>query len=489
MTKARPKHSEPLRKDAQQMSNAKIIGLSQNDKSDVFTSFESFLDRKAQLEGMHGFDPTYLHPDLFDFQSDLVTWAVNKGRAAIMADCGLGKTLMQLVWAQNVVERTNGNVLILAPLAVSGQIVREAEKFGIEASKSNDGRPAGKITITNYEKLDKFDPSDFVGCVCDESSVLKNFNGVRKTEITAFMRKMKYRLLCSATAAPNDYIELGTSSEALGYLGHMDMLNRFFKNDLNNSASGRMRGQVIKWRFKGHAEIPFWQWVSGWARAVRKPSDLGYSDDRFILPPLVEHQHVVAARVQADGMLFSLPAVGLAEQRDERNRTIQERCETAAALVDTGQPAIVWCHGNEEGKLLRSMIGGAVEVAGSDIDDAKEERLLAFASGQARVLVTKPKIGAWGLNFQHCNHMTFFPSHSFEQYYQAVRRCWRFGQKRPVRVDIVATEGEADVLKNLQRKSAQADRMFEGMVAQMNNAVSIGRQRNFTKEMEIPTWL
>jgi hypothetical protein len=474
---------------AQQMSKAKIIGLSENDKSDVFTSFQVFLDRKAQLEGMHGFDPTYLHPDLFDFQSDLVTWAVNKGRAAIMADCGLGKTLMQLVWAQNVVERTNGNVLILAPLAVSGQIVREAEKFGIEASKSNDGRPSGKITITNYEKLDKFDSSDFVGCVCDESSVLKNFNGARKTEITAFMRKMKYRLLCSATAAPNDYIELGTSSEALGYLGHMDMLNRFFKNDLNNSASGRMRGQVIKWRFKGHAEIPFWQWVSGWARAVRKPSDLGYSDDRFILPPLVEHQHVVSARVQADGMLFSLPAVGLAEQRDERNRTIQERCETAAALVDTGQPAIVWCHGNEEGKLLRSMIGGSVEVAGSDSDDAKEERLLAFASGQARVLVTKPKIGAWGLNFQHCNHMTFFPSHSFEQYYQAVRRCWRFGQKRPVRVDIVATEGEADVLKNLQRKSAQADRMFEGMVAQMNNAVSIGRQRNFTKEMEIPTWL
>jgi hypothetical protein len=451
--------------------------------------FRRFLERKAQSEGQHGFKPTLIHPALFDFQADLIDWSVNKGRAAIMADCGLGKTLMQLVWAQNVVEHTNANVLILAPLAVAGQIVREAEKFGVEAKRSNDGRPASKITVTNYEKLDKFDPAEFAGCVCDESSILKNFNGARRGEITAFMRKMNYRLLCSATAAPNDYIELGTSSEALGYLGHMDMLNRFFKNDLNNSATGRMRGQVAKWRFKGHAELPFWRWVSGWARAVRRPSDLGYSDDRFILPPLVEHQHVVAARTRADGMLFSLPAVGLAEQRDERNRTVEERCEMAAKLVDTGQPAIVWCHGNEESRLLSEMILGAVEVAGSHSDDLKEERLLAFANGGARVLVTKPKIGAWGLNFQHCNHMTFFPSHSFEQYYQSVRRCWRFGQTRPVRVDIVATEGEADVLKNLQRKSDQADRMFESMVAQMNNAISIDRQKSHTKEMDIPQWL
>jgi len=453
------------------------------------SEFAAFLERKAQAEGMHGFAPTYLHPALFDFQADLVDWSCKKGRAAIMADCGLGKTLMQLVWSQNVAEATNGNVLILAPLAVAGQIVRESEKFGIQAARSNDGRPAGKITVTNYEKLDKFDAAEFVGCVCDESSILKNYAGARRGEITAFMRKMNYRLLCSATAAPNDYIELGTSSEALGYLGHMDMLNRFFKNDLNNSATGRMRGQVAKWRFKGHAEVPFWQWVSGWARAVRKPSDLGYSDDRFILPPLIENQHVVAARQRADGMLFSLPAHGLDEQRDERARTIVERCEKAATLVDTGQPAIVWCHGNEEGRLLSEMIPGAVEVAGSHSDDVKEGRLLAFASGEARVLITKPKIGAWGLNFQHCNHMTFFPSHSFEQYYQAVRRCWRFGQERAVTVDVVATEGEADVLKNLQRKAAQADRMFEAMVLQMNDAVSINRQKTHTTDIEVPSWL
>lgn len=453
------------------------------------SGFAAFLERKSQSEGMHGFAPTYLHPDLFDFQSDLVDWATRKGRAAIMADCGLGKTLMQLVWAQNVVEATNGNVLILAPLAVAGQIVREAEKFGIEARRSNDGKVAARITVTNYEKLDKFDASQFAGCVCDESSILKNYAGARRSEITAFMRKMHYRLLCSATAAPNDYIELGTSSEALGYLGHMDMLNRFFKNDLNNSATGRMRGQVLKWRFKGHAEVPFWQWVSGWARAVRRPSDLGYSDDRFILPSLIENQHVVAARQRAEGMLFSLPAHGLGEQRDERSRTIVERCEQVAALVDTGQPAIAWCHGNEEGRLLSEMIPGAVEVAGAHSDEVKEARLLAFASGESRVLITKPKIGAWGLNFQHCNHMTFFPSHSFEQYYQAVRRCWRFGQERPVTVDVVATEGEADVLKNLQRKAAQADRMFEAMVSQMNSAVSINRQKNHTQDIEVPSWL
>ena len=452
-------------------------------------AFDAFLERKAQLNGNHGFEPTWLHPDMFDFQQSLVTWAIQKGRAAIMADCGLGKTLMQLVWAQNVVERTNGKVLILAPLAVAGQIVREADKFGMRATRSNDGKAHPGITVTNYDKLDKFDPADFVGCVCDESSVLKNFDGARKTEITVFMRKMRYRLLCSATAAPNDYIELGTSSEALGYLGHMDMLNRFFKNDLNNSASGRMRGQVIKWRFKGHAEGPFWQWVCGWARAVRKPSDLGFDDGAFILPALIERQHTVEAQKSRDGLLFALPAVGLKEQREERNLTIRERCEKAAEILDTGQSGIAWCHGNEEGKLLRGMIDGAVEVAGSDRDEVKEERLLAFASGQARVLVTKPKIGAWGLNFQHCNHMTFFPSHSFEQFYQCVRRCWRFGQTRPVTVDIVATEGENDVLKNLQRKSGQAEKMFAAMVAQMNNAIEIDRQRQFQGKMEKPQWM
>jgi len=247
---------------------------------------------------------------------------------------------------------------------------------------------------------------------------------------------------------------------------------------------------VAKWRFKGHAELPFWRWVCSWARAIRKPSDIGFADDSFNLPPLLEKEHTVEASTLAEGMLFALPAVGMKEQRDERRRTIQERCEKVAGLVNnTGEPALVWCHGNDEGDTLEALIPDSVQVAGSDSDDAKESRLLGFADGKHRVLITKPKIGAWGLNYQHCNHVVTFPSHSFEQYYQSVRRCWRFGQKRPVHVDIVTTEGERGVLKNMQRKAAQAERMFANLVAEMNGAIAIDRASNFTKSQELPQWL
>jgi len=452
--------------------------------------YADFLDVKTQLGGDHGFDPVFIPDFLFDFQASLIAWAVRKGRAAIFADCGLGKTPMELVFAENVVRKTGGNVLILTCLAVAGQMVREAEKFGIQASRSVGGEVHSGITIANYEKLHLFKSSDFVGCICDESSILKNFDGARKQEITAFMRKMKYRLLASATAAPNDYIELGTSSEALGYLGHMDMLNRFFKNDLNNSATGRHMGKQAAWRFKGHAESVFWKWVCSWARAIRKPSDLGFEDARFILPPLVEREHLVEVNSIPAGMLYALPAVGLKEQREERKRSIAERCERVASLVNpTGKPALVWCHGNEEGDLLERLIPDAVQVAGCDSDEKKEDRLMAFADGRARVLVTKPKIGAWGLNYQHCNHVTFFPSHSFEQYYQSIRRCWRFGQLREVNVDIITTEGDSGVLKNMQRKAAQADKMFERLVGEMNQAISIERSKSYNTKTELPSWL
>jgi len=454
------------------------------------SDYGEFLRQKSQGGADSGFAPVWMPDFLFDFQRELVEWAVRKGRAAIFADCGLGKTPMGLTWASNVARKTGKPVLYLTPLAVASQTVREAEKFGIEARQSKDGAHAGHIIVTNYERLHYFSSSDFGGVVCDESSVLKSFAGERRGEITAFMRQVPYRLLQTATAAPNDYIELGTSSEALGYMGHMDMLNRFFKNDLNNSAQGRMRGEVIKWRLKGHAETPFWRWVCSWARAIRRPSDLGFNDDGFLLPPLHEVEHLVEANSLADGMLFALPAVGLKEQREERRRTVQERCQTVADLVNhTGQPALVWCHLNEEGDVLQSLIPDAVQVAGSDSDDRKEDRLEAFADGRARVLITKPKIGAWGLNYQHCNHVTFFPSHSFEQYYQAVRRCWRFGQKRAVKVDIVTTEGERGVMRNLQRKSDQADAMFSRLVAEMNNALAIERANNMNKQVEVPSWL
>jgi len=453
-------------------------------------SYAEFLDRKVSTGSMSGFSPVYMPPTLYDFQAALTDWAVRKGRAAIFADCGLGKTIMELVWAENVVRHTRRPVLILTPLAVTTQMQREAQKFGIPAEVSRDGIAHSAITITNYERLHLFSANDFAGVVCDESSILKSFTGARRGEITVFMRKVPYRLLATATAAPNDYIELGTSSEALGYLGHMDMLNRFFKNDLNNSAKGRMRGEVIKWRLKGHAEQPFWRWVCSWARALRKPSDIGFDDERFLLPPLVEREHLVEAGSIPEGMLFALPAAGLKEQREERRRTIQERCERVASLVNgTGKPALVWCHLNEEGDLLERLIPDAVQVAGKDSDDVKESRLMDFADGRARVLVTKPKIGAWGLNFQHCAHVTFFPSHSFEQYYQGVRRSWRFGQTQPVTVDIVTTEGERGVLRNLQRKAAQADKMFSSLVAEMNAALAIAKAARFNVQEEIPAWL
>lgn len=457
-------------------------------------NYQQFLLAKSQIGSNSGFNPSWMPDFLFDFQKSLLDWSITKGKAGIFADCGLGKTPMQLVWAQNVVQETNKPVLIIAPLAVSAQTCRDAEKFGVDCKKSSDGKPCkSDVTITNYEQLHKFNPDDFSGAAGDESSILKSFKGTRKQEITTFMRKLHYRSLWTATAAPNDCLELGTSSEALGYMGHMAMLGKFFKNDQNTSAlGGRDKGRFndgAKWRFKGHAELAFWKWVCSWARAIRKPSDLGFSDDKFILPPLVEQQHIVNCTALGDGMLFSVPAQGLKEQRDERRRSIQERCEKMTELANTKEPALLWCHLNDEGDLLKEMIPDAIQVAGSDSDEVKEERFLAFQSGQARALITKPKIGAWGLNFQHCNHVLFFPSHSFEQYYQGVRRCWRFGQKRAVHVDVVASEGELNVLKNLQRKSTQADKMFSELVKEMNNAVGISSLYNPKLKEQVPSWL
>lgn len=460
--------------------------------------YAAFLETKTQAGADHGFDPVWMPDFLFDFQARLVEWALRKGRAALFEDCGLGKGPQELVWAENVVRETNGNVLLMAPLAVSAQLAREAEKFGVEAHICRDGKVRRGINITNYERLHLFNSADFAGAVCDESSILKSFDGSRRQAITDFMRKLPYRLLGTATAAPNDYTELGTSSEALGYLGHMDMLTRFFKNDQNSIKAMRSRRfetgagaltEGAKWRFKGHAELPFWRWVCSWARACRKPSDLGFDDERFTLPPLRETAHLVDATTLPDGMLFALPAVGLKEQRDERRRTIRERCEKVAALVNHNEQAVAWCHLNDEGDLLEQLIPGAIQVSGKDDDDAKEEKLLAFAAGEARVLVTKQVIAGWGLNWQNCHRMTAFPSHSFEAYYQSVRRCWRFGQQHPVTVDMVTTEGEKSALANLQRKQVAADRMFDRLVAEMNNALHVGRSESFDKRVEVPQWL
>lgn len=452
--------------------------------------YQGFLANKAQLADSGGFDPTDLPGHLFDYQRNLVEWAVRKGRGGIFADCGLGKTPMSLAWADQVHRHTSKPVLFLTPLAVGFQIATEADKFGHDADLSRNGQVAAPITITNYEQLEKFDWREFGGVVCDESSAIKAFDGSRRAVVTEFMRRIQFRLLGTATAAPNDYIELGTSSEALGYLGYMDMLTRFFVND-NRSVSSRgrdMGGNAIEWRLKGHAETPFWRWVSSWARAIRKPSDYGFSDDLHHLPDLVVREIKVEANRPADGTLFDIPAHGLREEREENRRTLVERCEAAANALDDAERAVAWCHLNDESALLTDLITGAVEVAGSESPEAKEEKLAAFTRGEIRVLVTKPKLGAWGLNWQHCHRMTYFPSHSYEQWYQAVRRCWRFGQNHPVEVDVITTEGGSKVLANLQRKADQADRMFTELVRHMNQARAIDAH-DYSIPLEVPAWL
>ena len=460
--------------------------------------YSGFLSKRAQDADGHGFDPIVLPEFLFPFQNALVDWAVRQGRGALFADCGLGKTPMELVWAQNVGKFTDKPILVLTPLAVGFQIVREAnEKFAADAAISRDGTVVAPITVTNYEQIEKFNPDDFGGVVCDESSAIKAYDGQRRALVTEFMRTIPYRLLGTATAAPNDYIELGTASEAFGELGYMDMLNRFFINkDRTSDTKGRYRGfsaprawEEKGWRFKGHSEDAFWRWVSSWARAIRKPSDYGFEDNGFLLPELEHRVHVVDPRTPNPDRLFDTEAIGIHEEREELRRSIDERCEMAADVLKDADSAVAWCYLNEESKKLSKMIDGAVEVSGSDTSDAKEEKLRAFSEGEIRVLVTKPIIGAWGLNWQHCHRMTFFPSHSYEQYYQAVRRSWRFGQKETVTVDIITTPGGANALENLQRKAAQADRMFGELVAHMNDAMNIKRTTDFTTPVEVPAWL
>ena len=463
--------------------------------------YRAFLTNRVQRGAMEGFEPLFMPDCLKDFQVYMTDWAIRKGRGAIFEDCGLGKSLQELVWAENVHRHTNRPVLILTPLAVTIQIMREANKFGMDVHSALLGDVRPGVNVVNYERLHLFNAADFAGVVCDESSILKAFNGARKTQITDFLKHIQYRLLATATAAPNEYTELGTSSEALGYLPYFDMLTRFFKNEQNNSThtrvfkdGSRVRADIdgtAKWRLKGHAETPFWRWVCSWSRSLRKPSDLGFDDTGYILPPLIEEQQIVQSRHLPEGMLFSLPAVGLAEQRDERRRTIEERCEVAADIAGaSNDPVIVWCHLNAEGDLLERLIPGCIQISGADEDHEKEAKFASFLDGNTRVLVTKARIGGWGMNFQHCAHQITFPTHSWESYYQQVRRSYRFGQTRPVRVDIIATEGEKNILNNLQRKACAATDMFDALVRHMNEEVNINRASVwFDNEETMPSWL
>ena len=429
-------------------------------------SYEAFIAAREQLGGDHGFAPLWLPDALFPFQRHLVEWSLRRGRAALLEDCGLGKSVQELTWAENVARHTGGRVLVLTPLAVGRQMVAEGEKFGIECSRDEGAR----ISVANHERLHHFSPDDFAGVVADEASILKSFDGRIRQAVTEFMRRIPFRLLGTATAAPND---ANTSD-----------LRRKWR--LHSGGDGTRQ----KWRFKGHAEGPFWRWVCSWARACRKPSDLGFDDAGFVPPPLVECEHVVKARKLPPGMLFPSPAVGLSEEREERRRTIAERCEKAAELVDDGEQAVVWCHLNDEGNRLADMLGSeARQIKGATPEEEREEIWSAFTSGQLRIVVLKPKVGAWGLNLQNCAHVVSFTSHSYEQDYQQTRRCWRFGQKRAVRVDRIATEGEAGIAANLRRKSEAAERMFSALVANMNDALRVDRRSEYIRPVEVPAWL
>lgn len=449
--------------------------------------YKAFVEAKTHLAGEFGFAPIYENSNCYDFQSHLIEWTLRQGRAANFADCGLGKTLMQLVWAENVHRKTNMPVLILAPLSVSAQTVEEATKFDIEAFRSSDGKwPSEKgIICTNYERLHYFQPEDFGGVVCDESSILKNFDGAIKSHITDFMRKVKYRAMYTATPSPNDYTELGTSSEALGDMPYMTMLETFFQSNDNTLHPAHI-GQP--WRFKGHAEPHFWRWVASWAKAIRKPSDLGFNDRGWTLPKLIEIRHEIESK-PLDGQLFAMPVRGLPQEREERKATIIERCDKAAELLSQHECGVSWCHFNAEAEYMTEALPGSVNLSGADSDEAKEEKFAAFKSGQIKYLITKPKIAALGVNWQHCAATTYFDDYSYEQYYQAVRRFWRFGQKRDVTVYQIGTTSLSNVAKSRKRKAEAADTMFHQMMDHMLAAQKHRKIFTDGPKPTLPTWL
>lgn len=459
---------------------------SQNIKMDYLT----FLESKRHSIGESGFEPNF-YPDIaFDFQRYVIEKAVRKGRMAVFLDTGLGKTLIQLSIAENIVRHTNKKVLILTPIAVAFQFIIEAEKIGItDIEYSKDGKHTKKIVLCNYERLHYFDSSDFVGIVLDESSILKNFDGKIKTKITGFMKKMPYRFLSTATPAPNDYIEFGTSSEALGYLPYMDMLQRFFRNNENN-----IRPQEIgnKWYLKPHAKEDFFSWLTQWAISVKKPSDIGFDDSRYILPELVENIHEVKNPenwvINNQIMLFNGKARTMTEVRQEQKNTTPVRCEKAVELA-SGKTSVYWCHFNDEGNLLESLDKEAIQIKGGDSIEKKEDILINFAKGEIQRLITKPKITSFGLNWQHCKHTVYFPTWSYEQYYQAIRRFWRFGQKSDVTVDLVVSDGMERVLEALQYKTQKAKDFNKSIQEAINKNVNTQTQKNFTEPIKKPLFL
>jgi hypothetical protein len=444
------------------------------------TEYQKFLEQKKHSIGNFGFKANYIPEIAFDFQRHVIEKSVEKGRIAVFLDTGLGKTLVQLSIAKNVVNHTNKNVLILTPLAVAFQFILEAEKLGIEdVEYSKDGKFTKKIIICNYERLHYFDPKDFQCVILDESSILKNFDGKIKQEVTTFVKKIPYRFLSTATPSPNDFIELGTSSEALGYMGYMDMLGKFFKNN-QNSVDSNNRNIGEKFYLKPHAEKDFFAWVNQWSIMAKMPSDLGFSNDRYNLPKLIVNKHIIENQslFDVDGQMsmFVPIAKSMTEVRHEQKQTEEKRCEKAIELAQ-GKTSVYWCNTNNESSILKHSDKNAVEIIGSQSIDKKEEILLAFANGEIERLITKAKMTSMGLNWQHCNHSVFFPTWSYEQYYQAIRRFWRFGQTKDVVIDMVISDGQTRVLEALQQKTQKAIELHENLTKNVNSTFT-----NITKE-------
>jgi len=425
-------------------------------------NYEEFLKTKMIKAKSHGFECGPINPMAKPFQQDIIRWALRRGRAAILSDTGTGKTLMELEWARQISERSGGMVLMLTPLAVGAQTVREAAKFGITGVEYVDHPTDAPIQITNYEKIHRFTPERYQGIVIDEASILKGFDGKFRKLITDFAVTIPYRLPCTATPAPNDYMELGNYAEFLGVMRCVEMLAMFFTHD---------GGDTSKWRLKGHAESEFWKWVCSWAVAIRKPSDLGYSNDGYDLPKLHMIQHTIESNIIDDGCLFQVEAQTLQERQRARAATTPMRVAEAAAMVNAStEPWLVWCDLNVESALLTKSIPDAVEIAGSHSSDYKEKAMNDFTLGKSRVVITKGSIAGFGMNWQHCRNMVFVGlSDSFESMYQSIRRCWRYGQTKEVYAHIITADIEGAVVRNIERKEKQASEMMDGMIEHMRS--------------------
>ena len=453
-------------------------------------NYLEFLENKKHTIGEFGFDANYIPDMAFDFQKAIIEKAVKKGRMAIFADTGLGKTLMQVSIAQNIVNHTGGKVLILTPLAVAFQFILEAEKLGItDIEYSKDGSHTKSIVICNYERLHYFNKEDFKGVILDESSILKNFDGKIKNQVTSFVKKIPYRFLSTATPSPNDFIELGTSSEALGYMGYMDMLATFFKNNQNDTGGRNNIGN--KFYLKPHAEKDFFSWVNQWALMVKMPSDLGFDDTRYKLPDLITNNHTVKNQslidVNGQIQMFTPIARTMTEVRHEQKETELIRCKKAVELA-RGKTSVYWCNTNNESQILKSLDLEAVEIIGSQSIEKKEQILLDFANGKIKRLITKAKITGMGLNWQHCNHCVFFPTWSYEQYYQAIRRFWRFGQKNNVTIDLVISDGQTRVIETLQQKTKKSIELYKNLVSSVNHNYN-KTNKDFNKKVELPKFI